>query len=92
MGTLADIPAEAVRSKTIRAPKPGLMNYERLQKYLDMSHDQIYELRKKDPTFPVLKIRNRVFARQEKIDQWIREQEQAQEINLRSNLNKRTRK
>lgn len=82
MGTLADIPAADKKGNLTRKVKPGLMNYKKVQEYLDMSHDQIYDLRKKDPDLPIIKIGGRLFARQSDIDNWIEAQKQAQHVSI----------
>jgi len=52
----------------------GLMNLNELQEYLSMSYDQIYRLRNEDPSFKIVRIRGRLYAKQEDIDIWIEQQ------------------
>ena len=84
MPRLSDIPAAAVKGNLTPTVKPGLMNYQKVQEYLDMSHDQIYDLRKKDLDFPIFKIGGRLYARQTELDEWIDRQKQAQKVQLRT--------
>jgi predicted DNA-binding transcriptional regulator AlpA len=68
-GTLAD---RRIVKHTPTQSKPGLMSYKRVQSYLDMSKDQLYELRNEDPDFPaMIKIRGRLYTTQAELDAFI---------------------
>jgi predicted DNA-binding transcriptional regulator AlpA len=76
MNTLSDPNLATLKpKKNLKPIRPkGLMNLSDLQEYLSMSYDQIYRLRGEDPEFKVVRIRGRLYAKQEDIDAWIEKQ------------------